>query len=357
MKSKGRKNNKNLKMVSATALTVFSLFAIFVASIAWFSFNNNTDTNGMNIDIGDIGGHLQYVYFHDLSSYVPEVKDGNGNVTTPAYFNFTKNPFITYEYNWGTGAMSKIPVNANPTDEWIMGDYYYDDREHPILIVFAFDQDYTSSKVGDMYVQGITTVGGTIQYAYDEENDPEHTTPLYTTNGGFLGARDNNGTPLYSLPQTDLNDVSHPERILMRHALAKDSNGDQLYVDEERTIPLYYDYYALSSVVDFQYRTFDDASYTAFKNTDNNNLIFAANTLTDGEAFTAINTSTDKFLFNQTPYFYKSDGHSTVKYIALVVNYSPEAIGYIYSTYLGDSGLDDYWGVLRFDCDWRFEVA
>ena len=343
MKNKGRRNNKNLKIVSATALTIFSLFSVFIATMAWFSANIDTGSNGMSIDIGDIGGRLRYVYFHSLSAYTPEVKDGSGNVTTQAFFKFNKTPFLTYEYNWASG---EVETEDTPTSEWIMGDYYYDDREHPMLILFEFDQDYTSTSVGDMYIQGITTVGGEIinAYAYD---DTQHTNPLYTTNGGFLGARDANGAPLYSLPQTQVNNESHPDSILMRNNVPG--------VDEMGN-PTTFDYYALSSVVDFQYRTFDNSSYTTFKN-GSSTLDFAFNTLTDGESFTTINTSTDKYLFNQKPYFYKSDGSSTVKYVALVVNYSPEAIGYIYSTYLGDSGLDSYWGVLRFDCDWRFEVV
>ena len=341
--SKVKVSKKNLKLVSATALTIFSLFTVFIATMAWFSTNIDTKGDGMSIDIGDIGGRLRNVYFHSLNVYTPEINDGNGVVTTQAYFKFNKTPFITYEYNWGSG---ELETEDTPTTEWNMGDYYYDDREHPMLVIFEFDQDYTSTQVGDMYVQGITTVGGTIQYAYDEQ-DTQHTTPLYTTNGGFLGARDANGAPLYSLPQTQVNNADHPDSILMRNNVPG--------VDEIGN-PTTFDYYALSSVVDFQYRTFDNSSYTTFKNSSNT-LDFAFNTLSDGESFTTVNTATDKYLFKQKPYLYKSDGHSTVKYIALVVNYSPEAIGYIYSTYLGDSGLDSYWGVLRFDCDWRFEVA
>ena len=300
----------------------------------------------MGIDIGSVDGRLKNVYFHSFSSYTPEIKNQQGVVTTPAYYKFSKTPFITYTYNWNTFEMS---TNDTPTDEWILGDYYYDDRDHPMLIVFAFDKDYTSSSVGDMYVQGKTTVGGEIQYAYAVE-DTEHTTPLYTTNGGFLGARVdtgvNAGAPYYTLPQSQVNDANHTDSILMRRVPGVDDLGN----------PMNYDYYALSSVVSFQYRTFNNTEYTTFSNA-NSTLDFALNTLTEGESFTTINTGTDKYLFNQNPYFYKSDGHSTVRYIAIVVNYSPEAIGYIYSTYLGDSGLDSYWGVLRFDCDWRFEVV
>lgn len=332
-----------LKIVSATAMTIFSLASVFAATMAWFSFNIDTNSDGMNLNIGDIGGRLKKVHFHSLSAYTPEIKDGNGNVTTQAYFKFVKNPFITYKYNWGEG---KLETEDTPKKEWAMGEYYYDDREHPMLIIFEFDKDYVSTDVGDIYIQGITTVGGEIQNAY-AESDTEHTNPLYTINGGFLGARDDDGVPLYSLPQTQVNDATHPDSILMRNNIPG--------VDEMGN-PTTFDYYALSSVVDFQYRTFDSSSYETFSNS-NNTLNFAFNTLSESESFTTINTSTDKYLFNQKPYFYKSDGHSTVKYVALVMNYSPEAIGYIYSTYLGDSGLDSYWGVLRFDCDWRFEVA
>lgn len=352
MKSKARKNNKNLKIVAATGLTIFSLFSVFIATMAWFSSNIDTSNNGMNIDIGDIGGRLRNVYFHSFDSYVAETKDGSGNVLTPAYFNFVKTPFITYDYNWATGELETVETEDDEsTSQWIMGDYYYDDRNHPLLVIFAFDKDYASTTAGDIYVRGVTTVGGTIQYAYDEENDPNHTTPLYTTNGGFLGARDEDGAPLYELnpDQALVNDENNPERILFRRVVVGVD-------DQER--PINHDYYALSSVVDFQYRTFTYNTYDTFLSQNaGNTLDFAVNTLSDGESFTTINTETDRYLFNQTPYFYKSTGSETVMYIALVINYSPEAIGYIYSTYLGDSGLDAYYGTLRFDCDWRFEVV
>lgn len=324
-------------------MTIFSLFTVFIATMAWFSSNTDTGNSGMNINIGDNGGRLQYVYFHAFDSYTPEVKNQNGAVVTPEHFEFNKTPFLTYTYDWASG---QVTTTDSVTDEWIMGEYYYDNRNHPMLIVFAYRDDFTSTEAGDMYIKGNTTVGGEIEYAYAYE-DTEHLNPLYTTNGGFLGARDIHGVPVYQLPQTQVNDEDHPDSILMRNNVPG--------TDEMTGEPTTFDYYALSSVVDFKYRTFDNASYNTFKSGDT--LDFAGNTLTAGESFTTIVPGTDKYLFKQQPYFYKSDGSSTVKYIALMINYSPDAIGYIYSTYLGDSGLDSYWGTLRFDCDWSFEVA
>ena len=80
-------------------------------------------------------------------------------------------------------------------------------------------------------------------------------------------------------------------------------------------------------------------------------------TLETDEKFTNINNVTDRYYFNQTPYIYKSNGSETVKYIAVIVDYYVDAIGYIYSTYLGDSGLNRYDSILYFACDWSLEVV
>ena len=324
MKS-GIRNNKTLKLVGATSVTLFSLVAVFAASIAWFAANKQNDSSGMGATINSVNGRLNYVYFHALDDNTPD------NTT----YSFNKTPFATYQYNWESQQMQT--VGSITTSSWEMGDYTSLDKNHRMLMIFEFDKDYVSTAAGDMFVRATTTVGGnSLVYAY-ADSDTEHTTPLYTTDGGgYLGARTSAGAPYYSLPQTLVKDDDHPERILI-----KKENG--------------HDYYALSSVALFRNRTFSDAQYTTFKNSGTT-LDFAENSMESDETFTTILNDSDKYLFNQTPYIFKSNGSETVKYVAIIIDFSMDAIGYIYSTYLGDSGLNNYDSILHFACDWSLEV-
>ena len=306
MKS-GVRNNKTLKLVSATAVTLFSLLSVFVATFAWFSMNKEIDNGGAAIEIRSTEGRLKNVYFHAFNDDEP-----NDEI-----FAFNKTPFVTYEYDWERGIAE---ATGTPSSEsWYMGDYTSLSKNHPLLIIFEFSQDTVSVSDGDMYVRASTTVGG------------------------FLGERNSDNTPKYSLPQTQVNDEDHPEAILMKQSGGKD-------------------FYALSSVVEFRNRTFSNAQYQAFlgENTGST-LNFDSDSFVgetdNNSAFTNINNATDEVTFNKQPFVYKSDVGSTVKYIALIVEYSSDAVGYIYSTYLGDSGLNTYDSVLNFTCDWCFEVC
>lgn len=325
MKKKSSKTT--LKIAAATGMTIFSLAAVFTATMAWFAFNDNVGGNGMQITVSRLDGRLKNVFFHSFNDPAP-------NDDT---FIFNKTPFASYHYDWDE---KEIVIDDDEFADWNMGSYSSDLKNHPLLIIFEFDKEYTSAFAGDMYVKGKTTVGGNaLQYAY-AQSDTNHENPLYTTNGGgFLGARKSTGEPYYTLPQTTVNSAEHPESILM-----KKSSG--AFND--------YDYYALSSVAAFRNRTFTSTEYTTF--TSGSTLSLPTNTLETDEAFTTIDNGSETYLFKQEPYLFKSNGSGAVKYIALIVEYSSDAIGYIYSTYLGDSGLNQYDSVLHFMCDWSFEV-
>ena len=335
MKKNGNKNT--LKIIAATSLCIFSLTSVFVATYAWFVMNKELDSSGMQIQVTKASGKLSRVYFHAFDH----------NASSNSTFKFNKAPFATYEYDWDEQRINIID-NENPT--WRLGDYSYTDKNQCMLVVFAFDKEYTSAAEGDIFVRGITTVGDDLVTTYSQTGEA-----LSTTGGGFLGARTSSGTPYYTLPQTQVNDVNHAGSILMRREPILDNEGNPTYYKDGTQ--KFYDYYALSSVATFYHKTFDDSLDSVYSEQNPTGTIdFATNELQSTDAFTTIKTDTDKYVFNQTPYLYKSDGHSTVKYVALIINYSPDAIGYIYSTYLGDAGLNKYDSILYFACDWRFEV-
>ena len=321
------KGKTTLKIISATSVTIFSLLCVFVATYAWFAMNKNVDGSGMNVAISSLRGRLNKVYFHSFVS----------NQSSESSFSFSKTPFITYEYDWESQSM--VAEEDNVEDDWHMGDYDFLNKNHPFLVLFEFDKEYVSTSEGDIFVKGITTVGGDSivnHYAVDDVNEE---TPIYTTGGGFLGARAANGSPYYSLPQTQVKDENHPERILIKQETRNNKT---------------YDYYALSSVASFRNKGYSASQYSAISS--GNYISISTSTLESDESFVTINNETDRYLFNQTPYLYKSNGNETVKYVALIVEYSQDAIGYIFSTYLGDSGLNRYDSIFYFACDWSLEV-
>lgn len=320
-------------------MSIFSLASVFAATYAWFAMNTTVSATGMSIRVSRLDGRLHRIYFHGFDST-------NSNDST---FKFNKSPFATYEYDWED---REIEVVDDDGAIWNLGDYSYTDKNHCLLVIFEFDKDYVSTVAGDIYVKGVTTVGGdNLTTTYSQQTGE----PLETTGGGYLGARTSSGGPYYALPQTQVNDETHTGSILMKKEAMYDGEGNPVL--DKQGNQKYRDYYALSSVATFSYRTFDNTGYSNFLTANSGTTLdFATNSLQNGGAFTTIKNDTDKYIFDQSPLLYKSDGQSTVKYIALVINYSPEAIGYIYSTYLGDAGLNSYDSVLHFACDWRYEV-
>lgn len=314
-------SKKTFKLVAATSMSLFSLLTVFSACIAWFSMNKEVKDNGTDIEIKSTEGRLKNVYCHAY----------NASGSNASNISFVGTPFASYSYDWSTSLM--VPDENNPS-LWNMGDFTSLDKDHPLLMIFEFDKDYASSSEGDIYIKGSTTVGGNgLTTTYVDGVATE------TTGGGYLGARDADGGPYYALPQTQVKDEDHPESILIKQKTVNDKTRD---------------YYALSSVVTFRNRAFSNTEYGTFSSGDY--LNFATNTLESDDSFTTIKNDTDKYIFNQNPYLYKSNGTGSVKYVALIIEYYSDAISYIYSTYLGDSGLNSYDSLLYFACDWSLEV-
>ena len=300
---KKRVDKKTLKIASATSMSIFSLAAVFVATYAWFAMNTNVDGSGMNVTISDIRGRLEHAYF-----YAYDDDDAEDKI-----FKFSKTAFATYDYDWNSKSVDI--KTAGTASDWNLGYRTALDHDHPILVIFEFDDDYVSASAGDIYIRGNTTVNG------------------------FLGERKANGDPVYELPLTEIHDAEHPRRLLL------ESSGGT-------------DYYAFSSVVDFRALAFSEDEYRTFLSScTDDTLDFPLNTLTHDQTFANVNNVSEQVTFEQHPYLFRSTANSTIRYIAMTVEYSFDAIGYIYTTYLGDPGLESYDNDLHFKCDWSLEVC
>ena len=307
MKS-GIRNKKTLKLVGATSVTLFSLLAVFSSAWAWFSMNTEINGSGMDMHVDRSSGRLSKVYFHSF----------NDNNSEDNQFEFNKTPYATYSYDWENGRVSV--VNAGSSSDWQLEDYTALNHDHPALMIFEFDEEYESLSVGDIFVRGHTTVNG------------------------FLGERLSNGDPVYDLSTPVLHDENHPNALVMK----QDAN---------------YDYYALSSVAAFRNKIFSAGEYEDFLEANTGDTLsfktasnIAGEALVESESFCDVDNTAETFEFNQTPYLFKSNVGDIIKYIAIVIEYSPDAIGYIYSTYLGDPILESWENIIHFACDWSLEV-
>lgn len=284
-----------VKIAAATSMCIFSLASVFSATIAWFNMMQQEAARNETLNITSTTGILDYVDFHRCTSII---RDSEGN---PTNLHFDKTAYTTLTYNWNDNTISGDVADLS------LDTYTPIDPDHPILAVFALKEDYAS------------TIAGSIQIK------------AQSSASGFLGARNGN-SPVYTLG---------------------DSN---VYIKAETVNNKTIHYYALSSVAEFSYKDFSSTEYTTFSS--GSDLSFAVSDLTRNETFVEVDNVAETSTFNDHPVLYSSTDNDTVQYIAVVIDYYSDAIEFIYSTYLGDTTLEDtYEGYLHFICDWSMEVS
>lgn len=299
MKNNGK--NKNLIRIAAmTSMTIFSLMAVFTGTLAWFNANRIINNGSDNFNIQSISGRLSSVSFHQLASKTRDEKSGDATSFT---FDSTASGTITYDWSsdnasFASTAEGKTSISLNMYEPL--------DKEQPLLLIFHLDNAYNPGD-GSIYIKAETSADG------------------------FLGTKNTDATPKYALDNA---------------TIYKQVNTTK--------------YYWLSSVVQFYNITFADDSIgyqyalTSKYATDNSLPLLQSS----GSKFTTADNEADTCSFVKEATMYSSTSGSTVKNIGVVIDYYPDAIEYIYSTYLGNTILEDtYDGFLHFWCDWSMEVA
>ncbi len=313
-------NKLNLKIIAATSMCIFSLFALFSGTIAWFNVTQAATDNANNMGVKPVAGKLKAVYFHELAS-----KEIDSKTKVASSFTFSSAYSGKIEFDWES---KTADYDGNATVS--LSQYTPLDPEHPVLMVFEMNEGYQITGDGELTITAKTDVTG------------------------FLGARTASNAPLYSL---DGNGVYY----------SKTNSSDASKTDY---------YYAMSSVAKF-YCT--DASTELYNkpNGENTTLInptyavadlrdkadSAAALAEDEDAvvpdlsFVNVDNAAETFTYKQEPTIYTSVANTTVKYISIIVDYYEDAIEYIYSTYLGNTVLENELdGTLDFVCDWDLEV-
>ena len=289
---------KNLmKIMALTSMMVFSLFAAFSGAFAWFESVRNIDNDGTDFNVNGGVTSFASITFHQLVSKTRDAITGNATSFT---FDSTSCGSITYDWSSKEASFSGDASIS-------LGDYEPLDKEQPLLLVFHFNE-VTDTSDGAVSISGVTD------------------------SAGFLGEKvSGSATPKFSLTDNSV--------------IYKTVNS--------------VNYYWMSSVVKFYNIVFPDDSLTYTYAIDSAYATAQSLPLLhdSGSRFVTANNEDDTCSFSSSATMYASSGES-IKHIGIVIDYYPDAIEYIYSTYLGDTTLEDtYEGFLHFWCDWTMEIA
>ncbi|MCR5491981.1 MAG: hypothetical protein K6F32_07635 [Bacilli bacterium] len=281
-------------------MCVFLLFSVFAGSIAWFNVTQAATNNANEMGIGTINGCLSSITFHNFLSKTRDSTSGD-----PTSFTFDSTASGTITYDWSAKDATFTATSEGDTSI-ALNTYEPLDKEQPLLLIFHLDQAYEAGN-------------GTISISATAEGD------------GFIGEKNADATPKYDLDSSDV-----------IYKTVSDVN-----------------YYWLSSVVQFYNISFEDdsLSYTYALTSDYATSASLPLLESSESKFTTADNENDTCSFSNTASLYSSTSGDTVKNIGVVIDYYPDAIEYIYSTYLGNSVLETtYDGYMNFWCDWSTEV-
>ena len=303
--NKGTKR-KTLSLIAATSMTIFSLFVVFVGAFAWFSANAHTVTDGNSVNV-KVLGKFSKISYHQFSG-----------TPTETNWSFNKTPYASIEYDWDTHKLGKPKDGSgNELSEFKFEMEQYDpmNQNKPVLVLVELRKDFDTSTEGKVLINASTTTDG------------------------FMGAKvESEGV---KLPKYNL-----------------DGTAPNLKLKTEVVEEVSVDYYPLSSVIDFKTKAFSQKEYNTWNSGSTYDLTSGDTAAPHDHNFVSVDNNADISTFEKESCVFDSGVESTVKYIAVVVDYNPAAIEYIYSTYLGDESLEvNYDYILHYLCDWTWEIS
>ena len=295
---KKRANNALLKIVAATSVTIFSLFAVFTGSLAWFQTIKQQRDTADTMRVNDLAGKFKQMTFHNLADNGKTISTNEAQCS----FKFNKTAAGTISYNWSTKQF-----NNTGTTSIALNPYETLDRYQPILLLIEFQQEYQDLGAGDAVISA---------------------TVNHVDGKGFIGAR--NATT--NSPEYDLSNSNIYQTINNKN------------------------YYWLSSVIRFFSKSFDASSFSTLSS--GSTYDFTLGNMDNQSHFVSINSSNETSSFTESIDIYSSPADTDIQYIAVIVDYFPDAVEFIYSTFLGDATLEsaEYDYELNYLCDWKMEV-
>ena len=284
-------------------MCIFTLFSVFSASLAWFEMIKKVDETANNMPVSDIYGKFKQVTFHELEhKSIDEDEDD-------CSFSFNKTPVGTISYDWHAKEITRSGTTSISLDDYQLLDQY-----HPVLLLIQLQKQYTALTNGDISVSADAT-DSSLQNAKD-----------------FLGQKVTH--------QIDEN----TEEIVPKYQL----DDSSIYTTISNK-----NYYWMSSVSRFFAQPFDTNGFTTLSSGEYYNF-----TLGDMQEshFVNIQSSTETFTFNPEVTIYSANQNDNVEYIAVIIDYYPDAVESVYSTFLGNAILENANYELDYRCDWSMGV-
>ena len=354
-------SKRNLRIIAATAMTIFSLFTVTIGAFAWFASKLNQAADGDVFEVTFVDTTVQEISIHAFYGTTTEEQEQN------RYYGFNPVPvgYINYENHTNPTKIGSLSIQLE--------NYLLEDPHHPVLILFKVnglnqsviaetEYPFLSKNIvgpetlGSNYIvanyeallakQASASDGDIFEVTnddsqngvYDDSTKVKARYQYHASNQTFervwvdLGSMNN---PLSSIIQTHSFEYSFTRPFNV--------NGETLSINSSST--------ALSTKT-YKHSLSDEQTQSAsgiwipvrdFKDRKDANTNLAS--------FVTIDDEGDATFKNETTLFNGSVENYT--YLALVVDYYPDALVYFSSYYMGHEYLNDD---VTFKCDWTMKV-
>ncbi len=318
-----RTGNKNLKIVAATSMAIFSLLTTFSAAFAWFTAMRKTGEETSNFKIDTVDGVLESITFHTLADTNGVTKTTVNGVLTPSKFSFKQSYIGKITYQWKSDNQT-IDFTQSGQTSIDLKQYTPLDQEQPLLLMINLREE-KQFNAKELKIGASASVDG---YLGDRINYA----PTYRLNGNAYNASEN-ANPMIREKDNSVAyfPLSSVVKFYYSELAATNTTSGEKSIDDVKNGSSTYDFDLLGNDVDLE----------------------------GGQNFVDFIDVTDDDYdidFEQDITIYSSSNRH-IKHVALVIDYFPEAIEYIYQTFLGDDTLDNtFEGILHFICDWTMEI-
>ncbi|MCR4911172.1 MAG: hypothetical protein K5925_01435 [Bacilli bacterium] len=299
----GRKKSL-IKIVAATSVVIFSLLSVCAGAFAWFLSERDQSAASSSFSVKSYG-KFESISFHRLTS--KNVNVANDSTST---FSFEKTAYGAITYNWDTGKYIPSGTSTSLT----LPQYDPLDQHQPVLAVIKLNREYDTDG-GSVVIKTTTTVDGFL----GKQNETTHVN-------------------IYKL-----GNPSDPTEAAKPTLKMTNDYDDGVH-----------DRYPLSSVANMRCQNFSTTEYTTWAN--GSTLDLTLGNLTGKKSFVTVDNALGTSSFTKSIEVYNSGEGKDIQYIAVMIDYDPDAIEYTYSTYLGNDIMESYNYILYFLCDWEWEI-
>ncbi len=283
-------NKLNLKIIAATSMCVFSLFALFSGTIAWFNVTQAATNNANQMGINAVT-ELEYIKIYRSTS------------ATSEGYTFSETPIQTIFADRANG-MPELKFRSDDSEPWASYTSAAMVNMNPDIIVDSVPTEDPFTPLSPYHPLLMV-----IEYRSELTTTENAATITAETSHAFIA------------PSVDTNGSALPAEGIR-------ASGNPM----SSFIKTYAQGYDSATAVDFSYTT---AELSAMQS----------------GAFATLNDSGNP-VFNNNPTFF-SENTNPVKKVAMIFEYNPTMIDYVYYYYVGETVLDE---TIATVCDWTLFI-